>query len=421
MDLETGKSNRLFSYLVVSILLFATDSLWVRKQIAPVNYHVLDVIAALLIIPSFCYLFSGDKKPKRLLKNYSLAMLISAMLSLLLNYDSNFLGIFRCAMIVIGIFVCTHIEFRQFASVYVKLVILIASFSIFCMIFRKQILSLTMIQTIFSGTQEYKSLFFMNFLPITSGQLFRNPGPYWEPGAYQAFLNLALLLHLFVNQEVKGIKYYLYLLILSVTIFTSLSTTGIFVMFLIFSSYVSNKNPHKKAIKLFIVICGFSIVLLLVSNQAFSDRLFNKFILYSNSNISYTTRLNSLWLNLKIIAKDPLFGIGVSRFAHQYVTQSIQIATMDNNVNTMTSLTVWGMFGVGYFIAFNLLYIRFGSKLVVNRFSKILLVLSLFLVLNTEDWSYSLLWNILPLYATSPDFMRMTTANVQSEKVVKAE
>ena len=66
----------------------------------------------------------------------------------------------------------------------------------------------------------------------------RNAGICWEPGCYQAFLNLALLF-LLNEQEKKHQKhYYLKFIILSFTVITTVSTTGIIILFILLLVYL---------------------------------------------------------------------------------------------------------------------------------------------------------------------------------------
>lgn len=62
------------------------------------------------------------------------------------------------------------------------------------------------------------------------GLTLRNCGPFWEPGAYQGFLNLAISFIIFGVPHLNK-KYFIVLLILGITVITTYSTGGYIVLF----------------------------------------------------------------------------------------------------------------------------------------------------------------------------------------------
>ena len=104
----------------------------------------------------------------------------------------------------------------------------------------------------------YTQLYNLN----SHGLVFRNCGPFWEPGAFQGFVNLAIIIELLGN-KVRDKKWNLRMSIFVVTIITTYSTGGYIVLALNFIYYLISDKELDKTNK--IVIFGlFSIVALVI-------------------------------------------------------------------------------------------------------------------------------------------------------------
>lgn len=91
--------------------------------------------------------------------------------------------------------------------------------------------------------------------PISETLTIRNSGPFWEPGAFQGFLNLALLLNILFNNQNK--YWMLKNIIFVITIITTFSTGGYITLFaiLLFITYFkTNWHPITKILLTFIII-----------------------------------------------------------------------------------------------------------------------------------------------------------------------
>lgn len=93
------------------------------------------------------------------------------------------------------------------------------------------------------------------YSPSNEGLTLRNCGPFWEPGAFQGFVNLALFLKLFINKG-NTKKWLFTVLIFIATIITTFSTGGYIVLFIniIFYILITRQiNPQLKLILVSIV------------------------------------------------------------------------------------------------------------------------------------------------------------------------
>lgn len=92
-----------------------------------------------------------------------------------------------------------------------------------------------------------KTLIFFNYIAgfnIAKGdRMLRNCGPFWEPGMFAIFLNIALLINIYINKSSLFSKKNVVFII---AIITTVSTTGFIALFIIFlSKYFLIKEKYK--------------------------------------------------------------------------------------------------------------------------------------------------------------------------------
>lgn len=89
----------------------------------------------------------------------------------------------------------------------------------------------------------YTQLYNLN----AQGLTYRNCGPFWEPGAFQGFINLAIIIELLGHNE-RNKKWYIRMIIFAITVITTFSTGGYIVLafsiiyFIIFNERINNGN-----------------------------------------------------------------------------------------------------------------------------------------------------------------------------------
>ena len=134
------------------------------------------------------------------------------------------------------------------------------------------------------------------FSPLTFIQLLRNNGLWYEPGAFQIFINLAFIFGI-INNKVSFKTYLLFL----ICIISTLSTIGIFV-FLFLSIYYFNFSIIRLT-----VVSSLSAILILILPFDFIDIVFSK-LNFDNPSTLSRTRDFELYFNLFI--SNPILGAG---------------------------------------------------------------------------------------------------------------
>lgn len=387
INLRLIKRNILYMALILILVMF-TDSLWIRNISANRFYIIIGLgVAALFLGLQHC--------KKKYLQKLSL-LLVPIAISMIVNWDFNTLILFKMAIICICWLIATKTDLRKLTNSYISLMLFIAVFSLICMLFRHQIVEMSFIPTIDSGSYGTKALFFTN-VKIGTGNLYflRNQGPFWEPGAYQAYLNVAIMLLLFTNVERRHRN--VELLILCGTVVSTISTTGYMVLGVLILAKMFMKDNASWKSKLGIAVILLVVVLVALNNDTINYLLFDKMSKGSSNNISNATRLYSIIQNCNGILQNPIFGIGPRKYSALFTQSTSFLGAVSVGVNTTTSLSVWALYGIVYFIAFNAGLIYFTGILGKRSMAKVFLLIAVFMIYNSENLNYSLFFNLLPI------------------------
>lgn len=86
----------------------------------------------------------------------------------------------------------------------------------------------------------FQQMYFIN--PERAGGIMRNRGPFWEPGVFQVYINMALMMLLYTNKKAEWQK--LKIAILVVALLSTFSTTGyvVFLIIMIGSLFLGKEN-----------------------------------------------------------------------------------------------------------------------------------------------------------------------------------
>lgn len=234
---------------------------------------------------------------------------------------------------------------------------------------------------------------FYNFRNLTENIyfIFRNNGLYWEPGAFAgiilfSYLFLILYIDLFKDKELKKIRIWFFLGVLS-----TFSTTGliIFPFILTLDLLQRNKSDNKNLIFIVTIIIPFIIVLSYILYYAIPvlhdkiDQQLDAVLMQKTG--SYSTRFGSLLFLSSIIALSPFLGEGI--FTSSVKWENMIYLWGYNSEAAMGN----GMFlfiaqaGIPLFIIISFLW-YFGLRKKLNSFFAIAFLAIIFLLLQGEDW-----------------------------------
>ncbi|GAA4400245.1 hypothetical protein GCM10023187_13220 [Nibrella viscosa] len=142
------------------------------------------------------------------------------------------------------------------------------------------------------------------FNPYAKETIIRNSGPFWEPGAFAIFLNLALIFNLAQKKTLLNRQNALFIL----SLLTTFSTAGYATFFIILIGYVLTTQTIGRGIKVL-----YTALLLFGAVSAYDQFAFLGSKIQENISLATednTSRFGSAYLDIIDIAKSPLIGFG---------------------------------------------------------------------------------------------------------------
>lgn len=182
----------------------------------------------------------------------------------------------------------------------------------------------------------------------------RNSGPFYEPGMFSIFLNIALIFNIIINKVIFSRKN----IILIVAILTTLSTAGYLGLFVvIMGSFFHFKSFQSVLVLIIFIIAG----TYFYNNLPF---LKNKIETSIERKDETTSRFGSLYADLVYIRKSPIIGNG--RFLFERIGISIWDVQSRHRNNGVSKLMV--NYGIPFAIYFfYLVYSSFKKTITANN------------------------------------------------------
>lgn len=282
------------------------------------------------------------------------------------------------------------ITFDDFAKKYVDIIYFLCFFSLvvyFVFLLSPEFFMKCPIVTNAAGYSAYDIV----FCTIYENVGVRNQGIFWEPGAYQTFINLALIIELFYLRRLrKG-----FMVVCLVTILTTMSTAGYISAFMILYIYIMHVLVDKDArnkktarnIFYFVTVVGFLIVIFNNVDIPGADRVFGKLEEYfdaggvnSKEKSTVSVRVDSVIHPLKLFFENPLLGIG-----HE---GSKYLAGVEGyNMDTCTFvnwLSYYGGIAGGAIIS---MYYTFAKRMSNKIVVRILIFVVIFFITASENYA----------------------------------
>lgn len=269
------RSEIIARYVITALLIYMSGSIFFISF----NYSkaVIAVLAASLIVA-----FVRNRLSMGIRSNAIIMIAvfcISMGVTVLTTGENNTNSYIAIGLqMVTALTVAATVDYQSFKRTYIKIMFVLASISIVAFPISQVYPNIVYY---FKKTDAIESLCYYNaYVYIFPGVVGysrdivfnRNLGIFWEPGAYQAFLNLALLFLLdgdekiFSNRTSK-----MYLAVFVFTIFTTFSTTGYLVLALIVVAYWNKikKDYFKNSISFEITILLIIFACVIVNKYGF--------------------------------------------------------------------------------------------------------------------------------------------------------
>jgi hypothetical protein len=294
-DLLENKRHNWRDYILVFVLLcFSGNPFFLFSPVVREMYIALTILLCILVI----FKKRDDVFIKYFTYTFPLALIMMYHL-LAISGASASNNMFMLIKYFIGVSIICLLG-KKFIYVYVEIMTVLSVISLFFWLY-----------TVFFGlipgaiaVSEGASSIIVHTQDIYNVQAgtSRNSGMFWEPGAYQGFLNLALLFLLKMdNINRKKLRF----LILILGVLSTQSTTGYIVMMLVLYVYVVDNKRIKGAAKVFLLLFLLAAAYYTYSELPFlSDKI--------EDNLSDTTssqgRVTDFLIYKNLIEARPLLG-----------------------------------------------------------------------------------------------------------------
>lgn len=334
-----------------------------------------------------------------------IVLIFLSLMSAIVNADLNNKYFYEFFLLVFALIFTTKYSLKDFIESFSLIIYILAILSwvtYLISIFGMPVQSFFPIIVNKAGTRFYN--LFIGVIPLNENwvNVYRNYGIFREPGVYQIFLNLALMFLL--NRKQDGYfankkKYFMAVIVLTLTVISTLSTAGFFILALNFLIFILNNNKANNLSnfsKFFIsIIILIVIVFVVVGNDYINEMIFSK--LYSNNN-SLLARVSSFRKNFIVFLRHPIFGAGLDGVKEEFANVSLEYYNNLELNNTNTILKELAVHGLFFIVLWLIGFYRFfknsfGDKLVFN-----LCFLSMFISLSNEDLTLNIILAIMVLF-----------------------
>jgi len=365
------KKNKLFK-IYGFILLFLTIILSRNTLISNnlFGFYKSTILLMLVFIPlMIMYFYNKVYKKMDLI---FIIILLSIGFSIILKGDIQLYNLSVLAYLIIAYIFIKMYELKDIIKWYIIILLFLSLYSLlFIYIIYPMLVSSFGIHKLLNFSNFfYNSIStpFLNFgfaFPVVIQGYVRNFGIFTEPGIYQFYLLVALLISGYSNVTLnKKIRKFL-IFIFGLTLITTFSSSGYLCLLILSSYYIINyylkiKNNLTKKQKE--IIWGIFILLLIVFvlyvifiNNTFTSMIKAVIIKFFSSNESTNVRLYSVIYTLKLFFTSILVGNKLS-------------LVLDNSVIiTNTNITFLAVYGLIAGLCLLILHYRFSEKLSINR------------------------------------------------------
>lgn len=283
--------------------------------------------ASFFLIPIISYAFFIFVREKYRFNNNTLIVLIVAFLTLLQTFsglNETLVIFFLTVGYFYGYFLIAEIIKLSFIEAYVKIIFIISIISLFFFFityneelldfilanFAKYFIPLNFKSDDVALMNESGNILIYNFMDYGFSYN-RNSGPFWEPGMFAVFLNIALFLNTIRFKKLfSSIN-----IIIFITIITTFSTTGYLAMFFICITYNLFYSSSKiKFLYIFILLLSSGFIFELDFMQ---DKIAGQI---SSANDDNSSRFGAILVHFEVMKDYPFLGVGegISKYVSMY-------------------------------------------------------------------------------------------------------
>lgn len=373
-----NSNGKFKSEIALFMILFLTGSFTVTNDLISSAMTIgLWVVTAIVLLASFQYI---DLEMLIIL----VIIIFTVIISNLFN-NENIRNTFAILFSFFTAFLYANIYgFETFKSSYIKVIKVLSIISLMGFVLFYFIPSLG---NYFIAHNAVGNRYSNLYIYADGYSIERNQGMFWEPGAFQTFIILALLFE--INGKEPDIKT---IIIFFITVITTFSTTGYIGLVLIMLMIMKKSRQVDSRLKAFMVISIIALCILLFfnSDEFFATdkstvfgKLINFFRNNEYNNTSKTTsasiRFNAVVRPLIEFFKNPFFGCG-----YEGLIEKTKEYT--HGMNTCTFINWFATYGIVFGVIMLSGTVKFAKKINQNGLLFWLTLLILFVATMSENY-----------------------------------
>ncbi len=332
-NIKVGK----WAYFMAFIIIYLTDSLFfatngMRAIIAVKRIGVV-LIAGLMLLRA-----ETVKKQKYDVIMFFLSSSVLASMALARNVADGYSYYTMVACLWFGYLYSREYSLEQFSHCYCNIMRIIAIVSLVVWLFETQIASIGAIPTITNTVGARYKMLFLTAIPLRGGNIGRNMGPFWEPGVYQVYLNIALFFSLFIQKNRLRI---FDCILFIITCITTKSGAALAPIILLLAAYTF----EKKHIKTFFAVAVMGGVMFMMFNTGMFEDITTKMAGEAETN-SITYRWIGIEGSIYGFLNNPLFGS--TPLKNELIKQELAMKYLGQwyASNTNTFLNYFAYYGI---------------------------------------------------------------------------
>lgn len=398
-----------FEYIVIYMIMYLSSSyVMLRKQ------GTISLIFMFVLL--FLYFMFSLMSGRRVIINSNMAIKMLTLLAIICmgamssrgdDTKQTFINVFY---ILITYMFAMNFEFSKFLRKFNNIIYFLCVFSIVVYFIYIAFPSIFDIFPDVSNDlkRSAKNIFFST---VYGGKRARNQSIFWEPGAFQTYINLALIFDIFYFKNFSKKR----LIVYAIAIITTFSTAGYIVALFIVYAYTTSllmKKQGKDSNAVRNLFFIFTLIFILVLVLSFVDskelsKVFGKLETYreggyvssAKRTTSVSVRFDAFLKPFKIFWEYPVFGAGTRGMNNFALSQRY-------NMNTCTFVNFFAFFGVLYGMMMMKMFWDFSKRFSKNKIIVFMIFFAIFLATATENYYRNpsiLIFVFFPLLKESED------------------
>ena len=384
------KEHSTRDFFIVFAVILLSKSLYYESYGA--NYLLIGFffLLAFILIPNI-----KNFKTEKIILLYSLGLIAIILLNLETNYRSLFVLISR---LLIAIIIIHLISFERFSKIFINIILVLSIISwIALFIIHFDIQSPLPSFTSVHYIEEVQGRILRNFIffgvdtELIKYNILRTSSIWWEPGAFQLFVNLAVIFSL-INNTLTFKRYAIFL----ITILTAMSTTGLLAFSILslifFKKYLNLKNNAiLYLVPFFVVILGSIFIAPIIIEKL------------NTSHLSFLSRYHDVVISIHMFADNFLLGYGYGTTVEKAIPYGEDLIGYELYHSSRPSAAdgITGFIAqvgiLGFVFMYPFLFPRYCNHLRLS--DSLLISLSLLIMFNTQNFTNILIFSVLTFYA----------------------